>query len=406
MRQHRVFLIMLATGLLARFALMPLRGNGDSVVFARWTIELAQTGFAHLEKFPMSPLDNFPAYTFYLPILWFIGKMWTAYLPAVALFGAGGSFVMKLPGVIGDGAIAWLLYRWGLRSDTTVARRVCLLWFLNPAILYVSAYWGQIDSLHTLAIFAAFVAIFLNASFPAIMAMGVAMALKPQSLAFVPIFLLTLWNHFAWKRLVAEIVVATLIVGVGVAFVYQRTPFSEVRQGPAQTFTAYPFLSNSAANIWAPFQARARSLIRDSVVIGGISAKSIGLGIFALAILGILYLGRWGAQDEKSMLLGAVASGMAFFLFPTEMHERYLYPIFPFLAMLAVREPRRYGAWYALLSLAFLGNLLLVQPFLGAWEHTFMPRGPLMYAILAVFLGGFMAVIGRLYFVSRVVRGS
>ena len=92
------------------------------------------------------------------------------------------------------------------------------------------------------------------------------------------------------------------------------------------------------------------------------SAKTaaIVLGLFALATACILavYSRHRGAAD-RSLAAGLLV--LAFFVFLTEMHERYAFPVVALLPIWAVG-----GAWrergYALLSMAMLLNLTAAQP--------------------------------------------
>jgi hypothetical protein len=73
----------------------------------------------------------------------------------------------------------------------------------------------------------------------------------------------------------------------------------------------------------------------------------------------------WRRHDDRRALLVALAvMAVAFFVLPTRVHERYLYPFFALGAILLVLRPR-WAAVYAVLAAANLANLygILTLPF-------------------------------------------
>ena len=100
---------------------------------------------------------------------------------------------------------------------------------------------------------------------------------------------------------------------------------------------------------------------RDDVpVLAGITCKQIGflaLGIFTL--LTIVILNRTG--DPYTIAFAAFALTFAFYVLPTEIHERYMFPALAFLSVVYCHN-RRFIMMYAALTLTFLINLQ-VLPF-------------------------------------------
>ncbi len=73
----------------------------------------------------------------------------------------------------------------------------------------------------------------------------------------------------------------------------------------------------------------------------------------------------WRRHDDRRALLVALAvMAVAFFVLPTRVHERYLYPFFALGAILLVLRPR-WAVVYAVLAIANLANLygILTLPF-------------------------------------------
>jgi hypothetical protein len=70
-------------------------------------------------------------------------------------------------------------------------------------------------------------------------------------------------------------------------------------------------------------------------------------------------------RDYKGIFFAAAFASLAFFMLPTEMHERYMYPVLPILAMCLFTDKRL--RWvFGILSVTFFVNLVAVLPF----DHT------------------------------------
>jgi hypothetical protein len=90
---------------------------------------------------------------------------------------------------------------------------------------------------------------------------------------------------------------------------------------------------------------------------------------------------RLGELDRELFLALGIA-GLAFFLFPTQMHERYLHPAVALLGVDAVLRGRY--ALYGLTSAMYLLNLEAVLRWRGLPDAVLRPR-PVAAALLVAF---------------------
>jgi hypothetical protein len=92
----------------------------------------------------------------------------------------------------------------------------------------------------------------------------------------------------------------------------------------------------------------------------GLSSRFWGFALFAVAIAVVIFVLR-NARGPAVLALGTSLSILAFFLFTTRMHERYLFPCFlPLLAACVLLKSRvLWGSFAALGAVHFL-NLYLV----------------------------------------------
>jgi hypothetical protein len=149
------------------------------------------------------------------------------------------------------------------------------------------------------------------------------------------------------------------------------------------TAGGYGYLTVNAYNLWAlvgsgstPALAEALSWSDDTIgFLGPVPGVAIGA---ALLVAGFL----WGSvraavrDDRWTLLVAATFLAIAFFILPTRVHERYIYPAVALLPLLAVME-RRWLVALVLLSVGALINLhgILTLPLYGTENVSSLPLG-------------------------------
>ncbi|RJP41686.1 MAG: DUF2029 domain-containing protein [Phycisphaerales bacterium] len=388
--------VILLAGLLGRAALSVHPGHTPDVeLFVAWMKGLAEHG---LGGFYQNEWANYPP--FYILVLRALGELtrW------VGLHGSDALAVhmlQRLPASLADVALAVLLYREGRRVlGARLGLSAAAIYYLNPVSFYVSGYWGQVDSIHSLFVLAALVA--LNRSRPtwAGVAIGLALLQKLQSIAFVPLVLFDVYRRWHWK--------GVLMTGLGglMAAVLVMTPFlvtgsaKSVLQTGYGVVGQYPRLSINAFNVWS---AVAESEVADTVVprafiraaaegadsvaadarwFLALTWRRLGSAAFIVAVAVILsvYARRW---DVDARWLAAAGLGLAMFVFLTEMHERYLYPVVAILPLWAVRTAWR-ERFYVFASALLLLNLTQAQPVSQIAVDIGVANGLVLLSVLAL----------------------
>lgn len=415
MGDRRLWLL-LAAGLAVRLALMPLPDPFDAdltTFWLPWMAYGAEHGLAQLYQHGQ-PLVNYPP--LYLALLIGLGKLYGVLVPGFE-YTPLQSVLIKLPAVAADLAITVLLYYAAARlvnqrldegsrpsagdasaaPSMTEGAPVILrpgegsrwlplmaagLWALNPAVIYVSAYWAQVDSIHTLWMLAALLAALGGRWGWSGALMGLALLSKLHAVVLLPLlFVLALrYNGRAAAR---------TALGMAGALALGLLPLAlggALRSVATAYFGAvgfYPLLSANAYNGWFLVQSIGAQVFDQVIldtarVVGPVTLRWIGLGLLAgytAAVLALLWPhlepGRAGAAGNGSGWLPAGpqwlvfgAAGLLFFGFfslPTEMHERYGLPALAFLALPAARQRR--VLWpYLLLTAVWSFNLVRVLP--------------------------------------------
>jgi hypothetical protein len=160
-----------------------------------------------------------------------------------------------------------------------------------------------------------------------------------------------------------------------------------------KTVGEYPFLSLYAFNIWWLFSGGQGRWAPDMrLFLNLFSYRTLGtilLGIFFVLLLRYLFDRE---KDENAVLFSSAMAFIAFFMLPTEMHERYIIPALVFLILAAVKN-RDLRVVYVALSLTTFFNLLIAL----VWTY------PMNFQALPSFLqasptGIFLSVINIIIF--------
>jgi hypothetical protein len=376
------FLAILGSAMLLRFLLAyvayPAQGfASDMNQFANWASVLAGHGPG---AFYQQSGANYPPG--YMYVLWFLGAVGQ---PLGSLLGISSGDatlqLLKLPPILADGAIGVLLYRagsawFGRNAGLTAAA----LFLFLPMTWYDSALWGQVDSVGSLLMLAALLALADGWSEPA-MALGVAGVLvKPQDavclVVIVPVLLrrhllrvgsgpvpvlsprLATLNARLRGPLTNQSpirLLSTLVVGAVVGIV-PLLPFdiqtfaSPDLQGNlvlghiaglAGLFSSvsgqFSVLTANAFNAWslagsAPLTSGAASgsswTLDSMPVLWGISAFQLGTALLVVVGL-VVAAGLLVRDDRRAILLGFAVAAFAFYAIPTRVHERYLFALWP-----------------------------------------------------------------------------
>ncbi len=320
---------------------------------------------SYTEQLDGNMLPNYPPFSLLLfqgtgyLYKWTVSPDYDKNLPAYRTF-------IKLPAIIADLATAalffFVLWRWkGIKAGYLGAA----LYTFHPAVFYDSAIWGQTDGIFTCFLCFA-LAFFANRKYALSGAFVVLAALtKAQTVMLLPLFAFLFFFHAGWKG---------LLKGAGSGFVVlclALLPFAlggaldDVVKVYVGSVGFYSIVTSAAYNFWWSLLGDAgHSTSSETVLFGIASYKRIGFGLFGLSYLFLLPL-VWrrlitlkpDISRVPYLFAAATFACHAFFLFNTEMHERYL---FPFVALgLPAAFISRKSAWlYGVVSLLFLMNLL------------------------------------------------
>lgn len=282
--------------------------------------------------------------------------------------------LLQLPAILADFGIAYIIYRiFKDKRKEKLGRFAALVFLLNPVIWFNSSYWGQTDAVvNFFALLAFFLLLKKKLPFAAL-SFAASIYIKASLLIFAPIFLVVaLRQKYKAKQWVKALVLPAGVFGILTLPFSQGEPFTwlynlfvdKVFVQQLQIITANAF------NIWAAIAGIHEK--SHNLILGPLSYKWWGMILYSLSYLPALYL-VYKKQDAKSIFWALSIVAFSTFMLLTNMHERYLYPLFPVFTILVAFERRLLGLYAAISAL----NLL------NLYNFWFTPRIEPIVAIMS-----------------------
>lgn len=332
-----IFLIRLVFALLPSFQV-------DMSAWLAWAGRLGDGGFANFYSETVWTQYT-PGYLYWL---WLVGKL-----------GLVDPLAIKIPTILADMLTAGLMWKIIAKNNRKVANWSYVLYVLNPVMIVDGSIWGQIDGILTL--FMMLVAYYLierKSVNIAWLMMGVALLIKPQALAILPILSILTLRKMGMRKLIKGSIMLGGVLLLGYWPFYPNNPITGLLELMQNMKESYPYTSLFAFNIWS----FVGMWIVDSTKWLGVSYFQWGTLLMGSAYL-IVIARFWRRLNERSICYLILALGcLIFFAFPTRVHERYLFPMFAFLITYTGLVNRR-DWWIAVLLTMVSYTLNLYLPY-------------------------------------------
>ena len=341
----------------------------DIATFENWTLVLGQYGpagfYSHVQY-----IDYPPGY---MIILWLTSYLHN-FLDYLNLSRHGIDTLLisiKMPAILADIGLVYLTYLIARRNwPANVALiSAAIIAGLNPDIPFLSAYWGQADSVATLFLVAALYLALTNRFEWAWAVLAFAVLIKPHPIAVAPLLLLWQLRTSGLNWRVAVIPVVTLAVAY-----LGSVPFALQHAAPFDLFRwlfftykhgadGYPYNSVNAFNLYSIKNDFWQS-DQLPVTVGGLALGPLwawGIAIFTGFLIAIA-LRQWRttgpdvprAERENSFLFACFLVMFGYFILLTRMHERYL-----FSAVVLIVFARPLGPVQRIATLAIASTFLV-----------------------------------------------
>jgi dolichyl-phosphate-mannose-protein mannosyltransferase len=280
----------------------------------------------------------------------------------LSLFGSTMfTYVMKLPANLFDMATAFLIFIFvRKRLNFKWALIATALYAFNPAVIYDAAVWGQFDAIYTCFLALSLVLVFSSKPKLAVVAYMVGVLTKPQSIALAPLIFFLVWRKTDWKGVLTSILIAAATVFAVILPFEWSNPVTFLSNIYFNAYNGYQWTTINAFNIWG----FAGMWVADTQL-----TFILGWTMFAAVAAFALYYvhKRFSVDKELVVLLAAFLLFFAFFMLPTRIHERYLFPAFAVLALMFPFFKRTRLLYVALTATCFV-NQAYVLSFLNAGE--------------------------------------
>jgi Gpi18-like mannosyltransferase len=285
--------------------------------------------------------------------------------------------VMKAPASIADLALA-VVVAWHLRGTPRWAVAGALAIALHPAVIDVSAWWGQYESIYLLGGAVAYVLAVRGHSSWAAVALGVALMTKPQALPFLVPFAAWFLARDGWRGAIrAGIVGAATIAVLWLPFVAAGGIAGYARNLAEYQGDIFSFLSLRAWNLWWLVQdwlAPGQFVGDTNAAFGPITFRTLGY-LLALAAELAVFAAVLRRPSPRTLALGLAAAVLVAFALLTTMHERYAFGALVFLVL--AFPDRRAAALAVAFGVVFTLNLLAAIPPTPGIDATLDVGGPL-----------------------------
>jgi hypothetical protein len=358
--------------LLIRLAAMPLDGTEDVMVWKTWSYGALHQGVSSLYGVGGNPpvrglvhWGNRSTTVDYPPLALYelaaVGRVYQLFFPQFENT-RWLNVAIKVPGLLTEVAVTWLLYALARRRYGLAASRwVATAYWANPASVLNGTVLGYLDPLIALPAVASVAAAVMGAPILAGAMIAVACLTKAQAVFLLPVVVLGAWNGSAVKPAwaAARTIAAAAIVSLVILLPYLVIGAgANVRQGVG-SLLRHDMLSAYAANVWWVFTyfMRASYAVADMGTWAAWTMPMRILGIstivrlgypdprpFATAAVSLAALwGLWQARHGRDLSLFFALGAFiihAYFVLGIAVHENHLYLAVPLLAFAAAARPR------------------------------------------------------------------
>ncbi len=347
----------LILGIAIRWLLLPTEGlRGDLDVFVLWTHGIAVNGLPHAYDQNLS----FP------PVMAYVWGVLAAIEPAFKTVTDASDpairALMKTPASLADIGLA-LLVAFALRERPWWAAVGAAAILLHPAVIDISAWWGQYESIYMLSALAAVLCAVRGRNGAAAALLAVALMTKPQVLPFLLPFAAWFWATGGWRGLVrAALIGGAVVVLLWLPFVPAGGPANYLRNLADYQGEVFNILSLRAWNLWWILQSLVAGggfIADDNAFLGPLTLRHVGFALTGILEI-VVALAIVRDPRPRTLILGLAAATLVAFTFLTSMHERYAYGALVFL-MLLIPEAR--VRWLGIaFGIVFTLNLLAAVP--------------------------------------------
>jgi Gpi18-like mannosyltransferase len=247
-------------------------------------------------------------------------------------------WLVKLPFILSDIGLSYLIYKIVNQVNPKKSILAACLFLFNPVLIYNSTVWGQTDSLINLLAILGIYLIFQKKYFPGIILFLSVLLFKLSLIIYIPIVGLLLLKRIKdWKKFILPTISFSIFLFI-IAIPFKLDGFGSFqwlwymyqnrvlpRQGS--------MLNGNAFNFWALLFSINLSNSEFTKFLG-LTYQFLGKLLYIIFLIPVWIKFIKNKLTLTNLLMSLTISAFSCFIFLTNMHERYLYPIFPLITIL------------------------------------------------------------------------
>lgn len=260
---------------------------------------------------------------------------------------------LKIPGILSDIGTGYLIYLILQKRNEKYSLVTSSLYLFNPAVIYISSVWGQIESITIFfLIYSLYLALYSKQKYLSLFVFILGALTKQTVLWFSPFYL------FLWlKEIDLPEVITGSVIGLISFFVsylpFGLLPFEALKNYLSTLAGSSNVVADAAWNLW--FFLFPSPGTPDSVKLGMVSVRSLSIVTLSIILL-VIFIFLIRKYSRERFFVSLFLWSLAVFFLQTRVHERHLAFALPFL-LLTPGILKRYYLDYLLLSVYHFSNL-------------------------------------------------
>lgn len=313
-----------------------------------WAYRLVNVGFSNFYSKEFFS-EYFPGYLY---ILWAIGEIYHLIFSKLSYSSFQFEVVLKLVTTVFDIGTSYLIYKTVDLIKPKLAVLASLIYFANPAVIFNSSVWGQVDGVYAFFLVLSSYLLMNKNKYLSSASSSAALLIKPQAVFFLPIlFIKVLKDHGFLRLLLAGSIFILVFLLFSFPF-FAKDLIGGIIGMSQRSADLYPYTSLFAFNFWGIF-----GWWRIDLTTFFISFKNWGILVYFIFLIAIslpIFLNKTIKNNKELVYLSFTLSLFSGFLFLTRMHERYLFPVLAFYLVYAIKEKKHLIIYFFITLIHFL----------------------------------------------------
>ncbi len=316
---------------------------------------------------------DYPPFNVY--IFWAFGSL----AKAVSTYGISIVNIVKLVPNLFDLATGLLIYVFVRKQASfKLALMATALYTFNPAVIYNAAVWGQFDAIYTFFLILSLILALKSKPKLSATAFAIGLLTKPQGIALAPLVAFLIYKKNGLKNLLVSVLVFTATIFLVILPFEWSNPITFLSNIYFGAYGGYAYTSINAFNLWGLYGL----WVPDG------SLFILGWALFgAFAVFTLYFLHkRFNNSGEMLAIFSAFMFFFAFFMLPTRIHERYLFPAISVLALMFPFIKKARPLYVALTATLFINEAYVLY-----WLNASYPNAspnltgdPIVLAVSAI----------------------